>query len=113
MSTNFTDILYKEEKGVATITINRPKVMNAFRAHTVEELIQAFLKGGWNRNIGVIVLTAPGDRAFCTGGDQSVHDGNYDGRGTNGMPIEELQSIIRDVPQHGNAPAPRCDGGAC
>ena len=99
MSTTYTDILYSEAKGVATITINRPKVMNAFRAHTVEELIQAFLKGGWNRSIGVIVLTGTGDRAFCTGGDQSVHDGNYDGRGTNGMPIEELQSLIRDVPK--------------
>ena len=99
MSTNFTDLLYKEEKGVATITINRPKVMNAFSAHTVEELIQAFLKAGWNKKIGVIVLTGIGDRAFCTGGDQSAHVGNYDGRGTNGMPIEELQSLIRDVPK--------------
>ena len=99
MSTTYTDILYKEEKGVATITINRPKVMNAFRAHTVEELIQAFLKAGWNKKIGVIVLTGTGDRAFCTGGDQSAHVGNYDGRGTNGMPIEELQSLIRDVPK--------------
>ena len=99
MSTTFTDILYVEDKGVATITINRPKVLNAFRAHTVEELIQAFLKAGWNKSIGVIVLTGIGDRAFCTGGDQSVHDGNYDGRGTNGMPIEELQSLIRDVPK--------------
>ena len=99
MSTNFTDLLYTEEKGVATITINRPKVLNAFRAHTVEELIQAFLKAGWNKQIGVIVLTGIGDRAFSTGGDQSAHDGNYDGRGTNGMPIEELQSLIRDVPK--------------
>src|SRR6516162_5040451 len=99
MSTSFTDILYQEEKGVATITINRPKVLNAFRAHTVEELIQAFLKAGWNRNVGVIVLTGIGDRAFSTGGDQSAHDGNYDGRGTNGMPIEELHSLIRDVPK--------------
>ena len=49
MSTNFTDLLYKEDKGVATITINRPKVLNAFSAHTVEELIQAFLKAGWNK----------------------------------------------------------------
>src|SRR3984893_16444088 len=99
MSTNFTDLLYKEEKGVATITINRPKVMNAFSAHTVEELIQAFLKAGWNKKIGVIVLTGTGDRAFCTGGDQSGHVGSYEGRGTNGMPIEELQSLIRDVPK--------------
>jgi 2-ketocyclohexanecarboxyl-CoA hydrolase len=99
MTTTFADILYKEDKGVATITINRPKVMNAFRAQTVEELIRAFMTAGWNKSIGVIVLTGIGDRAFCTGGDQSVHDGNYDGRGTNGMPIEELQSIIRDVPK--------------
>ena len=96
---SFTDILYKEDKGVATITINRPKVLNAFRAQTVEELIQAFLKAGWNKAIGVIVLTGIGDRAFSTGGDQSAHEGSYDGRGTNGMPIEELQSLIRDVPK--------------
>ena len=64
MSTNYTDLLYKEEKGIATITINRPKVLNAFSAHTVEELIQAFLKAGWNKKVGVIVLTGTGDRAF-------------------------------------------------
>src|SRR5262245_59836538 len=89
MSTNFKDLLYTEEKGVGTITINRPKVLNAFSAHTVEELIQAFLKAGWNKKIGVIVLTGIGDRAFSTGGDQSAHVGHYEGRGTNGMPIEE------------------------
>jgi 2-ketocyclohexanecarboxyl-CoA hydrolase len=54
MSTTYTDLLYKEEKGVATITINRPKVMNAFSAHTVEELIQAFLKAGWNKKQSLI-----------------------------------------------------------
>ena len=97
--TNFTDILYAEADATATITINRPKVMNAFRAQTVEELIQAFMKAGWNKKIGAIVLTGVGDRAFCTGGDQQVHVGYYDGRGTNGMPVEELQSLIRDVPK--------------
>src|SRR6202011_4943555 len=56
-------------------------------------------KASWNKAIGVIVLTGVGDRAFSTGGDQSAHDGDYDGRGTNGMPIEELQSLIRDVPK--------------
>ncbi|SFU17121.1 2-ketocyclohexanecarboxyl-CoA hydrolase [Mesorhizobium sp. YR577] len=38
-------------------------------------------------------------KAFCTGGDQSAHDGAYDGRGTIGLPVEELQSLIRDVPK--------------
>ncbi|MCR9256113.1 MAG: enoyl-CoA hydratase-related protein [Alphaproteobacteria bacterium] len=96
---SYQDILYTVEDGVATITINRPERMNAFRGQTVEELIDAFNKAGWDRSIGVIVLTGAGDRAFCTGGDQSAHDGQYDGRGTIGLPVEELQSLIRDVPK--------------
>ncbi|TAL10481.1 MAG: 1,4-dihydroxy-2-naphthoyl-CoA synthase, partial [Porticoccaceae bacterium] len=33
------------------------------------------------------------------GGDQSAHDGQYDGRGTIGLPVEELHTVIRDVPK--------------
>jgi 2-ketocyclohexanecarboxyl-CoA hydrolase len=95
----FQDILYEERDGVARITINRPQVMNAFRGRTVDELIAAFQRAGWRREVGVIVLGGAGDRAFCTGGDQSSKEGQYDGRGTIGMPIEELQSLIRDVPK--------------
>jgi 2-ketocyclohexanecarboxyl-CoA hydrolase len=97
----FKDIIYSEQAGVATITINRPKVYNAFNSNTCEELIQAFGKAGWNRAIGVVVLTGAGDKAFCTGGDQGVEaeDGGYGGRGTIGLPVEELQSVIRDIPK--------------
>ena len=95
----YNDILYAEADGVATITINRPEKMNAFRSQTCEELIHAFNLAGWNKDIGVIVFTGAGDRAFCTGGDQSAHEGSYDGRGTIGLPVEELQSVIRDVPK--------------
>ena len=96
---DYQDILYAEINGVATITINRPEKMNAFRGQTCEELIHAFNRAGWNKDIGVIVFTGAGDRAFCTGGDQSAHEGSYDGRGTVGLPVEELQSVIRDVPK--------------
>lgn len=95
----YEDILYRVDKGVAHIDINRPKVMNAFRGKTVEELIHAFNKAGWDKSIGVIVLGGTGEKAFCTGGDQSAHDGQYDGRGIIGLPVEELQSLIRDVPK--------------
>ena len=95
----YEDILYEVREGAAHITINRPKVMNAFRGQTCEELIHAFQKAGWDKSIGVIVLGGAGDRAFCTGGDQSAHAGQYDGRGTIGLPIEEVQSLIRDVPK--------------
>lgn len=95
----YADILFEKTDGVARITINRPKVMNAFRGQTTEELISAFTDAGWDKSIGVIVLGGAGDRAFCTGGDQSAHDGQYDGRGTIGMPIEQLHSIIREIPK--------------
>jgi 2-ketocyclohexanecarboxyl-CoA hydrolase len=95
----YEDILYDAADGVARITINRPQVMNAFRGKTCEELIQAFNRAGWDKAIGAIVLAGAGDRAFCTGGDQSAHSGRYDGRGMIGLPIEELQSLIRDVPK--------------
>jgi len=96
---DYQDILYDETDGAATITINRPDKMNAFRGQTCEELIHALNRAGWNKDIGVIVLAGAGDRAFCTGGDQSAHEGSYDGRGTIGLPVEELQSLIRDVPK--------------
>jgi 2-ketocyclohexanecarboxyl-CoA hydrolase len=73
--------------------------MNAFRGRTCEELIDAFNRAGWDKSVGVIVLCGAGDKAFCTGGDQSAHDGQYDGRGIIGLPVEELHSIIRDVPK--------------
>lgn len=66
---DYTDILYKSASGVATITINRPERYNAFRLKTVEELIHAFEQADADVDVGVIVLTGAGDKAFCTGGD--------------------------------------------
>jgi 2-ketocyclohexanecarboxyl-CoA hydrolase len=97
--TKFEDVIYDLRGRAAWIIINRPKVYNAFRGRTVEELIQAFQLAGNDKNVSSIVLTGAGDKAFCTGGDQSAHEGNYDGRGVVGLPIDELQSIIRDVPK--------------
>ncbi|MEM7255141.1 MAG: enoyl-CoA hydratase-related protein [Pseudomonadota bacterium] len=99
---DYQDIVYTETGRTATIRINRPNVYNAFRPKTCVELLDAFLKAGWSRDIGSIVLTGTGDKAFCTGGDQSDHDGQYgddDARGTVGMPVEELHSVMRDVPK--------------
>ena len=86
----FTDILYEKRDGVATITINRPQVLNAFRAETVEEMLEAMRDADDDRDIGVIVLAGAGDRAFCAGGDNSARaagaagEGGYGGRGLRG-----------------------------
>ncbi len=95
----YEDILYEIKQGAAWITINRPDKMNAFRGRTCEELIDAFTRASWDTSVGVIVLAGAGDRAFCTGGDQSSHDDQYDGRGMIGLPVEELHSVIRDAPK--------------
>ena len=98
---DYQDILYDVKDGAARITINRPEKYNAFRGQTCEELVHALNKAGWDDAIGVIVLAGAGDKAFCTGGDQSVGDegSHYDGRGTIGLPMEDLHSILRDVPK--------------
>jgi 2-ketocyclohexanecarboxyl-CoA hydrolase len=98
-SATYEDIRYEVRSHAAWITINRPKVYNAFRGRTVEELIQAFQRAANDKNVASVVLTGAGDKAFCTGGDQSAHSGNYDGRGVVGLPIDELQAIIRDIPK--------------
>ena len=94
------DDISVERRGAAEwITIDRPERMNAFRGRTCDELIRALQRAAWDRDVAAIVLAGAGERAFCTGGDQSAHEGQYDGRGTIGLPIEELHAAIRDAPK--------------
>lgn len=95
----YTDINYKINGSAAWITIDRQDKYNAFRGNTCEELIHAINKASWDKSVAAIVITGAGDKAFCTGGDQSAHDGGYDGRGIIGLPVEELQTLIRDAPK--------------
>lgn len=97
----FEDILFTQKDGMAEITINRPEVHNCFRPRTVIEILEAFYIAGWNNDIGAIVLTGAGGKAFCTGGDKSgaEHYGAGEIRGPVGLPVEEFHAIIRDVPK--------------
>ena len=95
----FEDIIYEVRGRAAWVIINRPQLYNAFRAQTIEEMITAFKLAADDRNVSSVVLTGAGNKAFCTGGDQSAKDGQYDGRGIVGLPIDEFQSIIRDIPK--------------
>ena len=96
---DYKDILYEVGPNAVRITINRPEVFNAFRTQTVEELILAFRRADEERSVNAVIFTGAGEKAFCTGGDQKSHlteDGLYGPRGMVGLPIEELQSAIRD-----------------
>jgi 2-ketocyclohexanecarboxyl-CoA hydrolase len=102
MSDEHPDVRYEIDGGIARITIDRPEVHNAFRAETCEALIRAFEHAAWSPEVGVVVLAGAGEKAFCTGGDQKAHaqsGGSYGGRGTIGLPVEQLHTAIRDCPK--------------
>ena len=61
---NYTDILFEQYKGIAKITINRPEVYNAFRPLTNTEMLDAMNICRDREDIGVVILTGIGDKAF-------------------------------------------------
>ena len=65
----FAYVRYAKADGVATVTIDRPEVLNAFNFRTLRELSRAFEDAAWDDAIFAVVLTGAGDRAFCTGAD--------------------------------------------
>ncbi|MFN2484030.1 MAG: enoyl-CoA hydratase/isomerase family protein [Candidatus Limnocylindria bacterium] len=65
----FTHVRYTKADGVATVTIDRPEVLNAFNFRTLRELGRAFEDASWDDSVAVVVVTGSGDRAFCTGAD--------------------------------------------
>ena len=87
--------------GINKITINRPKVRNAFRPQTVFELKEAFELARENQTCGVVILTGEGEKAFCSGGDQKIR-GNAGYVGDDGVPrlnILDVQKQIRYMPK--------------
>src|SRR5699024_10104767 len=95
------EIIYEKYNGIAKVTINRPERHNAFTPLTNNEMIDAFTDARDDSSIGVIILTGAGDKAFCSGGDQSVRGhGGY--VGTDEIPrlnVLDLQRLIRTIPK--------------
>lgn len=105
-SEGFTDVRYEIADGIAKITIDRPKVRNAFRPETLAELQQSFNLARDDDKVGVIILTGAGDEAFCSGGDISVRgDDGYIGsdavgkKGIGRLNVLDLQVQIRRTPK--------------
>lgn len=98
----YEDIKFeKTDDGIAKITINRPQVRNAFRPKTVKELQDAFAISRDDGQVGVVILTGEGDKAFCSGGDQNVrgHGGYVDESGLPRLNVLDLQKQIRSLPK--------------
>ena len=65
----YGDILYEVKDQVAWVTINRPRVLNAFREQTLDELIDALKSTREDPSIACAVVTGAGDKSFSAGGD--------------------------------------------
>src|ERR671933_616631 len=97
----FEDIRYEIAEGIAKITIDRPEVRNAFRPQTIIEISDALDRAREDLDIGVVILTGEGPRAFCSGGDQKVRgdDGYVDEKGVGRLNVLDLQIQIRRLPK--------------
>lgn len=98
---DFTDIKFDKAEGIAKITINRPRVRNAFRPLTVREMGRAMENARDDESIGVIILTGEGREAFCSGGDIKVRgDAGYrDEQGVHRLNVLDFQRQIRTCPK--------------
>lgn len=65
------NILVEHEKGIATVTINRPEKLNALNKATIAELHNLLSHLDQNQEVRVIILTGSGEKAFVAGADIS------------------------------------------
>ena len=97
----YEDIKFEFFEGIAKITINRPEVYNAFRPQTNFDMLDAMDICRERSDIGVVVLTGTGDKAFCSGGDQNVKGigGYVDDHGVPRLNVLDLHKAIRSLPK--------------
>jgi dihydroxynaphthoic acid synthetase len=68
-SEHYGDITFEVVDQIAWLTIDRPRWMNAFREHTLDEIIHALRSVREDRTVAAVVITGTGDKAFSAGGD--------------------------------------------
>lgn len=99
---NFENILVEQSNGLATITINRPKKLNALNKATIEELHNAFKTLEGDAEVKVIIITGSGEKAFVAGADISefAHFSVEEG----GMLAKKGQEILFDFVENLSTP---------
>ena len=69
----YENIIYEVNEGIATITFNRPKALNALNGALLAELSRALDEIAANEDIRVLILTGAGDKSFVAGADNGHH----------------------------------------
>ena len=66
---SFDNLLIERDGAVATVTVNRPKVLNALNTQTLDELRRAILELKGDAAVRVVILTGAGEKSFIAGAD--------------------------------------------
>ncbi len=66
---SYENLLYEKKDGIATITFNRPKVLNALNRKTMEELDAILTDAASDSAVRVLILTGAGEKSFIAGAD--------------------------------------------
>ena len=105
-------ILYESENDIATITLNRPDLHNAFNEQAIADMTAAFEKAQADKSVRAVVLRGNG-KSFCAGGDlnwmRKVADYGFQQNVDDAMALGRLLKLINFLPKptialvHGNA----------
>lgn len=75
MSESDADVLLTVDRGVATVTLNRPRAMNALTHAMVRSIDAALVEWADDPTVRLVLVTGNGDRGLCAGGDiVAIHD---------------------------------------
>ena len=110
---DFVDTVYEKKGYVATITINRPEIYNAYSTPGLAEMAAALKDAAWDDSIAVIVLTGAGDKAFCTGGDVAEYQSKYLRRPRDYWKFLGLFSEVLDLLRNSGKPVIARINGMC
>ncbi len=67
---HFQHIFYSVDEHIATITLNRPEVLNAYTPDMGDEIVAAFRAAEKDKGVRAVILTGAGERGFCAGADR-------------------------------------------
>ncbi|GAA5504070.1 short-chain-enoyl-CoA hydratase [Deinococcus xinjiangensis] len=97
---DFENITLDQHGAIAVLTVNRPKALNALNGETLGEIVQALDLIAENAEIGALIVTGAGEKAFVAGADISelnALDGVYAGREVS-LSGQDVMTQISNLP---------------